>query len=245
MEKPGVYPHQTGGEDSGRGVLVSFEGISGTGKSHLTRLVAQRLDAPLLVEEFSRRRQRSDLGSRIVTALAGAAGADRFLRGGCPASETLLLLAVQMHAWETVRTSLHAGRTVLEGRSMHSVAVYQAAALHPGDDAAALEGARALLREATAWRPTPDVTVLLTDHAATALRRAEQRDGRPISAGERAVHERCAHLFQALAEGDPRLRLVDRAALPDPEAAADRIADWITAVRPLPWPAPALEGVLT
>ncbi|MFE3166607.1 dTMP kinase [Streptomyces sp. NPDC059224] len=238
-----MYPQQTAGEDTGRGVLVSIEGISGTGKSYLARMAAQRLDAPLLVEEFSRRRQRGDLGSRIVAALAEAAGADRFLRGGFPASETLLLLAVQMHTWETVRAPLHDGRTVLEGRSLHSVAVYQAAALHPGDDAAALERARALMREATAWRPAPDVTVLLTDDLTTALDRAEQRDGRPISPAERAVHERCSHLFQALAQDDPRVRVVDRVALPDPEAAAERIAAWITAARPLPWPAPVLEGV--
>lgn len=238
-----MYTQQTAGEETGRGALVSFEGISGTGKSYLARLVAQRLTAPLLVEEFSRRRRRGDLGSRIIAALAEAAGADRFLRGGFPASETLLLLAVQMHTWETIRAPLHGGRTVLEGRSLHSVAVYQAAALHPGDDTAALEKARALMEEATAWRPAPDITVLLTDDLTIALDRAEQRDGCPISAAERAVHERCARLFQNLAQDDPRVRVVDRAALPDPEAAAELITSWITAARPLPWPAPVFEGV--
>lgn len=239
-----VYPQPTGAEGTGRrGVLVSFEGISGIGKSHLTRLVAQRLEMPLVVEEFSGRQQRGDLGSRIVTALAGAADGDRFLRGGCTASETLLLLAVQMHTWETFRVPLDTGRTVLEGRSLHSVAVYQAAALHPHDDPAALAQAHALMREATAWRPAPDVTILLTDHVDSALRRAEQRDGRPINAAERAVHERCARLFQELTAGDPRVRLLDRAAQPDAQAAADRIADWISTARPLPWPEPALEGV--
>ncbi|MGV2915266.1 thymidylate kinase [Streptomyces alfalfae] len=239
-----VYPHPPGGEGTDRrGVLVSFEGISGIGKSHLTRLVAQHLDGPLVVEEFSGRRQRGDLGSRIVSALAEAAGADRFLRGGCPASETLLLLAVQLHTFETIRVPLHTGRTVLEGRSLHSVAVYQAAALHPHDDAAALAQAHALMTEATAWRPAPDVTVLLTDHVDRALARAEQRDGRPIGADERAVHERCARLFEELTAGDSRVRRLDRAAQPDPQAAAGLIADWITTARPLPWPAPALEGV--
>ncbi|MFI2736653.1 thymidylate kinase [Streptomyces sp. NPDC018711] len=237
-------PQPAGGKDPDRrGVLVSFEGISGTGKSHLTGLVAPRLDAPLLVEEFSSRRTRADLGSRIISALAAAADGDRFLRGGFPASETLLLLAVQLHTWETIRTPLHTGRTVLEGRSLHSVAVYQAAALHPCDDTAALEQARALMREATAWRPAPDVTILLTDHVGAALGRAEQRDGRPISAAERAVHERCARLFTHLAAGDPRVRLLDRAAQPDPQAAADLITAWVTTARPQPWPSPALEGV--
>ncbi|MER5356222.1 thymidylate kinase [Kitasatospora sp. NPDC002551] len=239
-----MHPQPAGGEDPDRrGVLVSFEGISGTGKSHLTRLVAPRLDAPLLVEEFSSRRTRADLGSRIISALAAAADGDRFLRGGFPASETLLLLAVQLRTWETIRAPLHTGRTVLEGRSLHSVAVYQAAALHPRDDTAALEQARALMREATAWRPAPDITILLTDHVGTALGRAEQRDGRPISAAERAVHERCARLFTELAADDPRVRHLDRAAQPDPQAAADLITTWVTTAHPQPWPSPALEGV--
>ncbi|MFE0776520.1 thymidylate kinase [Streptomyces sp. NPDC058861] len=240
-----VYPHPTdGGAGTGRrGVLVSFEGISGIGKSHLTRLVARRLDGPLVVEEFSGRRKRGDLGSRIVSALAEAAGADRFLRGGCPASETLLLLAVQLHTFETIRVPLHTGRTVLEGRSLHSVAVYQAAALHPHNDAAALAQAHALMAEATAWRPAPDLTVLLTDRTGRALARAEQRDGRPIGADERAVHERCARLFEELTAGNPRVRRLDRAAQPDPQTAADLIADWISTARPLPWPDPASEGV--
>ncbi|TWV34733.1 hypothetical protein FRZ03_28110 [Streptomyces misionensis] len=100
------------------------------------------------------------------------------------------------------------------------------------------------MREATVWRPAPDVTILLTDHVGAALGRAEQRDGCPISAAERAVHERCARLFMELAAGDPRVRLLDHAAQPDPQAAADLITTWVTTARPQPWPSPALEGAL-
>ncbi|MFE2727128.1 dTMP kinase [Kitasatospora sp. NPDC059327] len=227
------------------GVLVSTEGLSGAGKSHLTHLAAQRLDTDLLcVEEFSRRRhRRDDLGSRIITALAEAAAGDQFLRAGAPASESLLLLAVQMHTWETTRAALAAGATVIEGRSVHSVAVYQGAALHPDDDRAALARARLILTEAAAWRPLPELVILLTDDPARALARAERRDRRRYTPEEHTVHRRCAALFEALAADDPhRFRVLDRRAEPDPHAGAALMADWIRHARPQHG-RPHLEGV--
>ncbi|MEV7775940.1 thymidylate kinase [Kitasatospora sp. NPDC086791] len=217
------------------GVLVSTEGLSGVGKSHLTALAARLLDADLLcVEEFSRRRhRRDDLGSRIITAMVDAAAGDHFLRAGLPASETLLLLAVQMHTWETTWHALAAGTTVIEGRSLHSVAVYQAVVLHPDDDRAALNCARRILAEAAAWRPLPDLVILLTDDPGQALTRAEQRDRRPFTPDELAVHHRSARLFEALAADDPHhVRVLDRRAQPDPEAGAELMADWIRRARP-------------
>jgi dTMP kinase len=215
---------------------VSVEGLSGTGKSYLARRLAERLDNPLLVEEFSRRRhRRDDLGSRIVTALADAARGDHFLRAGRPNSETLLLLAVQMHTWESVQPALAAGRTVLEGRSVHSVAVYQAATLHPHDDAAALRCATRILAEAAVWRPLPDLVLLLTDDTATALARAEQRDQRRFTPAERTVHARCAALFEELAGADPdRVRQIDRRRTPDAATAIDLMATWIHQTPPRP-----------
>ncbi|MGH3869124.1 MAG: dTMP kinase [Pseudonocardiaceae bacterium] len=225
------------------GLLVSVEGLSGTGKTHLVHRLAERLDNPLLVDEFSRRHGLDDLGSRIITALAGAADGDHFLRAGRPRSETLLLLAVQMHTWETIRPALIAGRTVIEGRSVHSVAVYQGATLYPHDDEAALSCAAKILAEAAVWRPLPDVVMLLTDDPTAALARAEQRDGRRFTAEEHVVHRRCAGLFVKLAEADPqRFRLLDRSRIPNADDAIDLMADWIRQARPSHWAESALGG---
>ncbi len=88
-----------------RGQLLSIEGLSGVGKTHLTaRLLARYVnpERPVLLEEFSQRPQaaRRDLGRDLLRALINAAGGDTFLRGGHPGAETLLLLAIKMFDFE-------------------------------------------------------------------------------------------------------------------------------------------------
>ena len=135
-------------------------------------------EAPLVIEAFTERRAGADLGRSLLRALVSASDGDRFLRGGHPASETLLLLAVKLHDFETARAQLREGRTVIEGRSVHSVAAYQSLIIERDDDRA-LELARRILATAARWRPLPDLTVILTDEPAAAIRRAEHRDREP------------------------------------------------------------------
>jgi dTMP kinase len=127
---------------TGRGRLISLEGLNGVGKTYLTTRVvdaaAEHGKPPLVVEEFSRRSDSdSDLGRRLLRTLVTASHGERFLRAGFPKSETLLLLAIKMHDFETTLPALLAGRTVIEGRSIHSTAVYQSLIMNPGDDRAA------------------------------------------------------------------------------------------------------------
>ncbi len=84
---------------------------------------------PLVVEEFSQRRDDDDvdLGRRLLRTLVTAAQGGHFLRAGFPKSETLLLLAIKMHDFEATLPTLLVGRTVIEGRSIHSTAVYHSA----------------------------------------------------------------------------------------------------------------------
>ena len=102
-----------------RGPMVSVEGISGVGKSYLTRRLADDLAGrntePLVLEEFSARQQlgRRDLGRDLLQVLVSSSGGDRFLRGGHPAAETLSLLAIKMFDYETSRSHLaRAGRSL-------------------------------------------------------------------------------------------------------------------------------------
>jgi len=103
-----------------RGLLVSVEGISGVGKSHLTAVLVDRLPSAcqaVLIQEFSQRPHASghDLGQDLLRALIDAAHGDHFLRGGHPATETLLLLAIKMHDYEAhADPALRRGRLVLE-----------------------------------------------------------------------------------------------------------------------------------
>jgi dTMP kinase len=138
---------------------------------------------PTVVEEFSRRHTTTDpggaLGRHLLRALVDASGADPFLRGGLPRSETLLLLAIKIHDYEASLPTLRSGRTVIEGRSVHSVAVYQSLILEH-DDARAAAVAQQILATATTLRPLPDLTVLVVDEPTTAVHRADLGENPPL-----------------------------------------------------------------
>lgn len=206
--------------ECGRGPLISIEGLNGVGKTYLTSLLPTDLahHEPLILEEFSARHgSDTDLGRAIVRSLYRAADGDPFLRSGHPGAETLALLAVKMFDFERCRSALSDGRLVLEGRSVHSTAVYQSLILHD-DDTAAYHQAHALLALAQTWRPLPDLTILVDDDVDAALGRAERRDHRSYTPEQRHIHERAAHLYRRLAADDPiRMPVLDRRGLPTDE----------------------------
>lgn len=196
-----------------RGPLISIEGISGVGKTYLTGLLATALadQEPLVLEEFSARHDSTtDLGRAIVQSLYQAANDDPFLRGGYPGSETLALLAVKMFDFERCRDALAVGRLVLEGRSVHSTAVYQSLIV-TDDDEAAHDLAHTLLALAKQWRPPPDLAILVDDDVDVAIGRAEHRDNRSCTSEQRRIHQRAARLYLRLATDDPdRVAVLDR-----------------------------------
>jgi dTMP kinase len=232
---------------AGRGRLISIEGLNGVGKTYLTARVvdatAARGQPPLVVEEFSRRSDSgSDLGRRLLRILLTAAQGEPFLRAGFPKSETLLVLAIKMHDFETTLPALLTGRTVIEGRSIHSTAVYQALIMNPDDDAAAQTMAGQILDTAARWRPLPDLTIIITDDTETSIKRAETRDGISYTAEQRRLHHRAAALFEHLAGTEPEhVRVLDRRERDVDELVAT-ITAWIESApaRPIHRYAPAL-----
>ena len=225
-----------------RGRLISVEGLNGVGKTYLTSTLTQFLAGrpPLVLEEFAARSDGAgDLGRVIVGTLFSAAAGDPFLRSGHPGAETLALLAVKMFDFERCRASLAAGRLVLEGRSVHSTAVYQSLICHPADENAAYQQARALLDLASAWRPMPDLTILIADDTDIAIGRAQRRDGRTYTAEQRRMHERAALLYARLALDDTaRMPVLDRRALSTRQLVAEMarlIATAPVSCLPEPW----------
>jgi dTMP kinase len=212
-----------------RGPLISAEGITGIGKTYLTRRAVEPLDAkPLLLDGLSQRtNQHPGLGRALLGSLRAASAGDPFLRGGAPVAEALILLAIKRHDLDTIIPELSKGRAVVEGRSVDTTAVCQALLLHPDDDAAALGTATALLELASCYRPLPDLTLLITDAPSTAVTRAEQRD-RCVFTGEQVTFmaKACA-LFERLAATAPdRYRVLDRRSV-DEHQAADLLRTWI------------------
>ncbi len=235
-------------DHTSRGRLISIEGLSGVGKTYLTNRVIDATTAVpgqphLVVEEFSQRRGDGDvdLGRRLVRTLVTAAQGEHFLRAGFPKSETLFLLAIKMHDFETTLPDLLVGRTVIEGRSVHSTAVYQSLIMHPDDYQAAAASVTHILDTAARWRPLPDLTIVITDDLHAAVRRAEARDRTTFTAEQCAIHHQAAQLFEHLATIDPEhVRLLDRRDH-DTKTLVATISQWITTAptRPFGLLAPA------
>ncbi len=209
-----------------RGMLVSAEGVTGVGKTYLTTQLREQSAGPasgaVMIEEFSRRSVRGELGHDLLNALITAARGDPFLRGGRPAAETLLLLAIKTYDYEAhCVPAMRRGQLVLEGRSLHCIAVYQSLILNPGDDGQAYDEMRAILGIAAQWRPMPDLTFLITDHVSAAIGRAERRDAITFTSEERRLHHRVTGLFDRRANDAPdTVTVIDRRHLSNEDAIA-------------------------
>ena len=206
-----------------RPLLVSIEGINGVGKTYLTQHLLPLLPGPVMALDGFTERARSDkpdLGRAILRALITDSDADPFLRSGHPGAETLLLLAIKTYDWEEhCEPALHCGKIVIEGRSLHSIATYQALILDAHSDQGPLKEALELIDLARAWRPMPDLTLLVLDRVEAAIARLERREGRSCTADERHMHHRADRLYRALAAADPdHIRIVDLATLTTEQA---------------------------
>lgn len=209
-----------------RGRLISLEGISGTGKTYLLRQACDRGGRTLVIGDAGHH-VAGDLEGMILDALRRTD--DRFLRGGSPEAETLLLLALKADQYHrVVAPALAAGRTVVEDRSVDSTAVYQALILSSLDVVAATTRARVIYQEATTWRPAPQLTYLIDDDFQTALTRATVREAVPYTDDERALLLAAHELYGVYAaEHADRIKVLDRRLLSESEL-VDTLVEAIT-----------------
>lgn len=189
-----------------RGLLVTFEGPEGSGKSTLIRGVAWRLKAlgrPVLT---TREPGGTPVGERIRSVLL-----DPSLPELCPETELLLMVASRAQlVREVVLPVLAAGRIVLCDRYADASVAYQGAGRELGRtrvDALndfALAGA------------VPDLTLLCLLPPAAGRRRFGDRDPDRLERESAAFHERVYAAYLAMAgSGDPRFRTLDATAPPD------------------------------
>jgi dTMP kinase len=212
-----------------RGPLISVEGISGAGKTYLTRRLARGTGIKA-IEAFSERARAGPgtLGDQLLRALITAAHGEHFLRAGHPGTETVLLIAVKTFDFTQCLPLLMRGEAVIEGRSVDSIAVYQSVITYPDDFDRAHAEALAILAIAAQWRPMPDLTILIADDVPTAIGRAEQRDSRRFTAEQASIHQQADTLFRLLATEQPdRCRVIDRRMTGMQEAQAQCVT-WIS-----------------
>jgi dTMP kinase len=185
-----------------RGLLVTFEGIDGSGKSTVCRGVAAALRA--------RGRPLVERAEPTATWL-GEAVRRGFQEALNPWSEALLFMADHAQHVLTVEQDLRGGALVLSDRWSDSTFAYQGALLSkPGFDAVTW-----LQDTEMAFDLKPDLTLLLDLDAAEAMRRVGAR-GPTEKFERRDLLERVRENYLRLAEEEPdRFVRLDASRPPD------------------------------
>jgi len=213
------------------GVLVTFEGGEGSGKSTQLSVLAARLERVGVAFRVLREPGGTRAGEAVREILLdpGHSGLDAV-------AELLLYEAsrAQLVA-EVIEPALAAGEVVLLDRFYDSTTAYQGYAR--GLD---LDHVRELNMVATAGR-TPDLTLLFDIDPAEGLRRATATGADRLEAEDLAFHERVRAGFLAIAASEPeRVRVVD--ATGEVETVAARVRAELASA---PAVARALSGAVT
>lgn len=198
------------------GLLITFEGGEGVGKSTQIRLLADRLRALGYGVTVSREPGGTPGAEAIRHVLLEKAALESF----GPAAEAILFAAARSdHVEHVIKPALARGEIVLVDRFMDSTRVYQG--MSGGLEKRFLA---ALERVAIHGRP-PDLTLVLDLHPKIGLARADaRRDAN--QAQDRfeketlAVHEARRAAFRQIAADEP-----DRCRLVDAEGKSDKVAE--------------------
>ena len=198
----------------GTGLLISFEGGDGAGKTTQIGLLVPQLEREGVEVLTTREPGGTGLGAEIRRLL---------LHSGhvAPRAEALLYAADRAHHVDTlIRPALARGAVVLTDRYLDSSVAYQGAARSLG-----AEDVRSLSLWATGGL-LPDRTILLDADPALADRRASGRGGRDrLERESDAFRAALREQFLALADAEPeRIVVIDAARSVEAVTAAVRSA---------------------
>jgi dTMP kinase len=198
---------------SERGVLITFEGGEGCGKSTQIRLLARRLEAAGVPVRELREPGGTTVGEAVRAILL-----DPDHTGLDDTAEILLYEAARAQlVAEVILPALDAGEVVLCDRFYDSTTAYQGHARGiPLAEVAALN-------HAATGGLTPERTIVLDIEPALGVRRATSHGADRLEAEDLAFHQRVRAGFLAIAADEPdRVRVVDASG--DVDAVADFVA---------------------
>lgn len=205
------------------GLLLSLEGIDGSGKSTQARLLAEALRAH--GHRVTRTREPGGSpGAEEIRRLVLEGATDRW------SAETEILLftaARRDHLEKTIRPALARGEIVLTDRFADSTRIFQG--VTRGDLADTVDRLHALM-----IGMEPDLTLLFDLDPAKGLARATARAGAELRFEDMglAFQQKARAGFLALAARHPRFRVIDADAAPETVAAQV----WTTLAPHLPRP---------
>lgn len=202
MSRPG---HDRVAADEHRGLLITFEGPEGSGKTTLIEAITKKLvtagEEPLLIREPG----GTELGERIRNILLDPASEGMF-----PETELLLMVASRAQlVRQKIAPALAAGMIVLCDRFADASVAYQGFGRGLGEKAVGALNAFAL------GGIEPDLTLLCLlppeqGRARLRSRTLDRLDGETVE-----FHQRVYEAYQNMAVcGDLRFKVVDAAASP-------------------------------
>ncbi len=183
-----------------RGLLVTFEGPEGSGKTTLIEGIVRRLEAagqdPVLIREPG----GTAIGERIRAILLDTASVGMF-----PETELLLMVASRAQlVRQMIKPALEEGRIVLCDRFADASVAYQG--YGRGLGAGVVHQLNAFALDEVA----PDMTLLCMLPPEQGQARLDQRHTDRLDREALAFHERVYEGYLAMAgSGDPRFKVVD------------------------------------
>ena len=189
-----------------RGVLITFEGVEGSGKSTQMRRLARFLRRRGYPVEQTREPDGTPFGAAVRRL---------FEHGVTPLTQTLLFLAARhQHVAECIRPWLRARRVVLSDRYTDATVAYQGYAGGVDPEMICELNVRAT------GGVLPDLTLLFDCDPAVGFRRIGGRRRDHFERQALAFHRRVRRGYRAIQRADPkRVRLINAARPPDVVAA--------------------------
>ena len=209
----------TPGTRGGRGLLITFEGGEGAGKSTQVSLLAEKLTAAGQMVVCLREPGGTPLGEALRELLLHRR------EEMTSEAELLLFLAARAELTRTViQPALETGAIVICDRFADSTFAYQG--YGRGLDLAALRG----LNDFATGGLQPDLTVLI-DLPVEVGRIRKRQDEDAFQREREEFHERVRRAYRELAHGEPARWLVLDGLLP-PDDVAGAVSDRVSALLP-------------
>ncbi len=183
------------------GFYLALEGIEGSGKSTLGRLLAERLAERQIASISVREPGGTELGEELRRLVLHAGHV-------APWAEAALFAAARAQlAAEVIAPALADGTWIISDRSYYSSLAYQGGGRDLGVDAVRR------LNETVLDGVLPDLVVVLDVEPEVGFARETERDR--IGEGGLALQRRVAESYRTLAADDDRVVLVDASATPE------------------------------
>lgn len=183
------------------GFYLALEGIEGSGKSTLGRLLAERLAERQIASISVREPGGTELGEELRRLVLHAGHV-------APWAEAALFAAARAQlAVEVIAPALADGTWIISDRSYYSSLAYQGGGRDLGVDAVRR------LNETVLDGVLPDLVVVLDVEPEVGFARETERDR--IGEGGLALQRRVAESYRTLAADDDRVVLVDASATPE------------------------------